>query len=103
MRFLVTAEWDTNAGNAAVKSGKMGDIVQSILEDQRPEAVYFALTNGRHSAIMIIHMDDASDMPRIAAPWFLAFNAKIDAKPVMTPEDLAKAGPDIQHAVEKYG
>ena len=52
---------------------------------------------------MIVNMESASDLPRIAEPWFLALNATVDAYPAMVPEDLQKAGPDIQAAVEKYG
>ena len=48
-------------------------------------------------------MENDSDIPKIAEPWFLAFNAKIEITPVMTAEDLGVAGPDIGAAVQKYG
>jgi hypothetical protein len=35
---------------------------------------------------------DASDIPKMAEPWFLMFNATVEFQPVMTPEDLVKAG-----------
>ena len=47
-------------------------------------------------------MTDASQIPAIAEPWFLAFNASIECQPVMVPEDLAKAGSAIEAAVNKY-
>ena len=34
---------------------------------------------------------------------FLAFNAHIEFHPAMTPDDLAKAGPAIERAVERFG
>jgi hypothetical protein len=37
-------------------------------------------------------MADSSKIPSIAEPWFLLFNAKCEFRPVMTPEDLGKAG-----------
>ena len=40
-------------------------------------------------------MQDASQIPAIAEPWMLAFNASIELHPVMIPDDLAKAGPAI--------
>jgi len=48
-------------------------------------------------------MKDASEIPRIAEPWFLAFNAKVSFRPVMNPQDLAKAGPAIDKAAKTYG
>ena len=52
---------------------------------------------------MIINMDDVSQLPAIAEPWFLAMNASIEVTPAMVPEDLQKAGPAIEHAVQTYG
>ena len=40
-------------------------------------------------------MKDPSEIPAVAEPWFLAFNAKVSFRPIMNPEDLAKAGPSI--------
>jgi hypothetical protein len=48
-------------------------------------------------------MKDASDLPRIAEPWFLALNASIEATPAMVAEDLARAAPAIEHAVKRFG
>jgi len=47
-------------------------------------------------------MQDASQIPAIAEPWFLAFNASIEIHPVMVPDDLAKAVSAIEAAVNKY-
>jgi hypothetical protein len=48
-------------------------------------------------------MEDASQIPAILEPWFLAFNASIEIHPVMVPEDLNRAGDAIEAAVNKYG
>ena len=53
--------------------------------------------------MLFVNMQDASQIPALAEPWFLAFQASIDIVPVMTPEDLKKAGPAIEQAVKKYG
>ncbi len=103
MRFLFKAVWDVEASNAAIKEGRMGEIVESILADLKPEAVYFVAENGKRAAYIILDMQDTSQMPAIAEPWFLAFNAAVELIPVMVPEDLMKAGPAIEEAVKKYG
>jgi len=47
-------------------------------------------------------MDDASQIPSIAEPFFLGLNASIEITPAMIPADLQKAGPAIGKAVKKY-
>ena len=102
MRFLVKVNIPVEAGNAAAKAGKLGTTIQSILADLKPEAVYFTDDNGQRTAFVFLQMEDASQIPAIAEPWFLAFNASIEIHPVMVLDDLAKAGRSIEAAVNKY-
>ena len=102
MRFLLKANIPVEAGNAAAKTGKLGTTIQSILADLKPDAVYFTDDNGQRTAFVFLKMEDASQIPAIAEPWFLAFNASIEIHPVMVPDDLAKAGRAIEAAVNKY-
>jgi hypothetical protein len=90
-------------GNAAAKSGKLGAKIQSILDDLKPEAVYFSDDKGMRTGYLFFEMTDASQIPAIAEPWFLAFDAAIEFHPVMVPDDLAKAAPAIKKAAKKYG
>jgi hypothetical protein len=48
-------------------------------------------------------MKDTSQIPAIAEPWFLAFNAKISLRPVMNPQDLAAGAPSMAKAAQQYG
>jgi hypothetical protein len=66
-------------------------------------ARYFLAEDGNRTGILIMNMEDASQIPAIAEPWFLALNAAIEIKPVMVPADLARAGPAIAQAVKTYG
>ena len=102
MRFLLKVNIPVESGNAAAKAGKLGATVQSILADLKPEAVYFTADNGQRTGFLFLEMQDASQIPAIAEPWFLAFNASIEIHPVMVPEDLARAGDAIERAVKKY-
>lgn len=104
MRMLLRVSIPVEAGNAAVKAGTLSSTVQQILADLKPEAAYFfADDNGNRSASIIFDMKDSSEIPAIAEPWFLAFNANVSFRPIMNPEDLGKAGPSIGKAVERYG
>ena len=102
MRFLLKISIPVEAGNAAAKAGKLGATIQSILADLKPEAVYFTDNNGQRAAFIFLDMQDASQIPAIAEPWLLAFNASIEMHPVMVPDDLARAGEAIEQAVKKY-
>ena len=102
MRFLVKVNIPVEAGNRAAKAGKLGTTIQSILADLKPEAVYFTDDKGQRTAFLFLDMQDASQIPAIAEPWLLAFNASIEIHPVMVPEDLARAGSAIEAAVKKY-
>jgi hypothetical protein len=102
MRFLVKVNIPVEAGNAAAKAGKLGTTIQSILEDQKPEAAYFTDNNGQRTAFLFLEMQDASQIPEIAEPWFLSLNASIEIHPVMVPDDLKRAGGAIEAAVKKY-
>ena len=73
MRFLVKVSFPVEAGNAAAKKNGF-KIIQKILKQQKPEAAYFIADGGRRTGILIIDMKDASDLPSIAEPWFLALN-----------------------------
>ena len=102
MRFLVKVNIPVDAMNASAKAGKLGTTIQSILADLKPEAAYFTDDNGQRTAFLFLEMKDASQIPAIAEPWFLAFNASIEIHPVMVPDDLSKAGSAIEAAVKKY-
>jgi hypothetical protein len=102
MRFLLKVNIPVESGNAAAKAGRLGTTIQSILADLKPEAAYFTDDNGQRAGFIFLDMQDVSQIPAIAEPWFLAFNASIEIHPVMLPEDLARAGGAIDKAVKKY-
>ena len=85
-------------------AGTLDSTVEKILADLKPEAAYFfADDNGQRSGSIVFDMKDSSQIPAIAEPWFLAFNASVSLRPVMNPQDLAKGGPSIGKAAKVYG
>lgn len=104
MRMLLRVSIPVETGNAAAKAGTLGSTIEKILADLKPEAAYFlADDNGNRSASIVFDMKDTSQIPAIAEPWFLAFNAKLSFRPIMNPQDLDAAGPAITQAAKQYG
>lgn len=104
MRMLLRVSIPVEAGNAAAKAGTLGTTVERILANLKPEAAYFfADDSGNRSGSIVFDMKDTSQIPAIAEPWFLAFNAKVSFRPVMTAKDLAAGATGIIKAVKQYG
>jgi hypothetical protein len=101
MRVLLKISIPVEAGNAAAKKDGF-QAIQLILEEQKPEAAYFLQDGGKRTAILIVNMEDASQLAEIAEPWFLALNASVECKPVMVAGDLRKAGPALERAVKAF-
>jgi len=94
MRMLMHVQFPLEPFNTAVREGTAGEKIQRILETTKPEAVYFSERNGRRGAVLVVNVADPSAVPTLAEPWFLTFNAEVEFRIAMTPEDLARASLD---------
>jgi hypothetical protein len=92
MRMLMNVTFPTGEFNQAVRDGSVGRKIDRILEEIKPEAVYFSEHCGERGAILVVNLEDVSKIPALAEPWFLTFNAVVKFKIAMTPEDLKRAG-----------
>jgi hypothetical protein len=92
LRMLLNVKFCPETFNKAVRDGSAGQKVRRILEDAKPEAVYFTEQEGKRSVILIVEVADPSRVPVLAEPWFLTFNAEVTFRIVMSPEELQKAG-----------
>jgi hypothetical protein len=102
MRTMVKVNMSTEKANELARQGRLGSTVTEILADLKPEAAYFADDNGERTGFIFFDLADASQIPAVAEPWFLMFNAKVSFRPVMNADDLAKAVPGIDRAVKKF-
>lgn len=92
MRMLLNVRIPHEPFNAYVRDGTIGEVMDRVLQETKPEAVYFTEQNGTRGAIIIVNLDEPSQVPAFAEPWFLMFNADCEFRVVMVPEDLKKAG-----------
>jgi hypothetical protein len=88
MRMLMTVQIPTEAGNAAIKDGSLPQIVGSALEALKAEAAYFTASDGMRTGLIFFEMEDSSDIPSAAEPFFLGFGAKITLSPVMNADEM---------------
>ena len=92
MRFLMSLKMPLEPFNSYVKDGSIGARMGKILGELKPEAAYFTAMTGHRGGILVVHMDNPSQIPAFAEPWFLQFNANVEFQAAMSAEDLAKAG-----------
>ena len=103
MRLLGKIQIPVDVGNDKVKDGSLGTSLQAILMQQKPEAVYFTDLDGLRTVLMIVNIANASDIPGISEPWFLAFDATVEFHTVLVQEDMAAAAPTLAQAVAAFG
>lgn len=101
MRILMQVKFPIEPFNSYVRDGSLGAKMQKIMADIKPEAAYFTELEGHRGGIIVVNMDNASQVPALAEPWFLTFNARVEFRVAMTPEDLGRAG--LEALGKKWG
>ena len=94
MKMLMNVTIPHEKFNAAVKDGTVAGTLGQIMEEIKPESVYFTSRNGKRGAVMVVNIEKNSDLPKFAEPWFLKFDADCEFDLMMTPQDLQESGLD---------
>lgn len=90
MRVMLKATLDTEKANEVVRSGKMPEVMKEITERLRPEAAYFGPIGGRRTCLLVLDLQDSSQIPSTGEPFFSRMNAEVEMTPVMNADDLRK-------------
>lgn len=92
MKMLLTVEMPHEPFNSLVRNGKVGQIIGQILETIKPEVAYFTEQDGKRGAILVVNVQAPSEVPALAEPFFLNFQADCKFRILMSPDDLKKSG-----------
>jgi len=101
MRMIMRVKLPVEPFNAAVRNGSAPSVMKRIMEEMKAEGAWFSSFDGHRGGILIVDVNDASDIPRLAEPWFLNFDAEVQFHPAITPEDLGRA--DLESLGKKWG
>jgi hypothetical protein len=94
MRMLLNVTIPHEPFNTLVRDGVAGQKIGRILDEIKPEAIYFTEQGGHRGCVAIVEVPEPSAVPKIAEPFFLTFNADVEFRIVMSPADLQNAGLD---------
>ncbi len=102
MRMMVKFRFPVEVGNEAVRTGKLGKVMQMITEELKPEAAYFFPEGGERAGFFVFDMRESSQVAETAERFFFGLNASIEMTPVMAAEDLQKALSGIETVARSY-
>ncbi|MGA5821848.1 hypothetical protein ACPC54_28775 [Kitasatospora sp. NPDC094028] len=88
MRALLEIEIDTATSNKLITDGTIGDKFQRIMAELKPEAAYFFTRNGHRAQVIVVDVPDEAALPSVCEPFWVEFNAHVDAHLCMNAEEL---------------
>ena len=100
MKMLVNVTCPIEPFNSLVRNGTAGEIINRIVDEIKPESIYFTEQNGNRGAVMVVDIRNESAIPSIAEPWFLYFEANCEFRVAMSPDDLMEA--NLNKLAEKW-
>lgn len=94
MRLMMIITLPHAKFNEAIKDGSASIKIGKIMEAIKPESAYFTDAHGHRTGYLVVNLEDASQIPSLAEPWFLTFEADVHMHVCMTPDDLKRSGLD---------
>ena len=96
MKFIVEVDMPLEPFSTFVRDGTAGQKIGEALGAIKPEAIYFTDNGVGRGAVMIVDIENYSQLPHVTEPLMLTFNASVHYRIAMAPEELQQAG------LEKY-
>lgn len=86
----------TEYGNKLLQDPSFPKKLEGVLNQIKPDAVYFSSIDGERGIYMIVNLQSADMIATIAEPLWMMFNCKLDFEPVMELADLQKGLQNIK-------
>lgn len=86
--MLLKVQMDVEAGNEAIKNGSLAEVLDRTMGQIQPEAAYFTAIDGKRTALIFFDLQNESQIPVVAEPFFMLLNASIDIIPAMSADDV---------------
>jgi hypothetical protein len=102
MRMMMKASIPVEKGSQTIADGSLPKHMQALIGELKPEAAYFTTFEGKRTAFIFLDIADSSQIPAVAEPFFMAFNAEVDFYPAMNADDLGKGLSGAQQAARTY-
>jgi hypothetical protein len=100
---MIKFAFPVDAGNSAIRSGKLGQVFKQIQQELKPEAAYFFPEGGERAGLFVVDMKESSQVVEIAERFFFGLNARVEIVPVMALEDLQKGLSSVEGIIQRYG
>jgi hypothetical protein len=88
MKFLLRLHMPTEYGNKLLQDPNFPKKLEGVINQIKPEAVYFTPVEGERGIYMIVNLPSADMIATISEPLWMMFNCKLDLEPLMELKDL---------------
>jgi len=91
IRMMLKVQIPPEGGNQAIKAGKQGAIFEALINQIKPEAVYFTQEDGLRTVYFVYTIHKTTDFAAIHEPLIQGFGARVYDMPALTWDELKQA------------
>jgi hypothetical protein len=96
MKFLLRLHMPTEYGNKMLQDPNFPKKLEGVLNQIKPDAVYFSPIDGERGIYMVVNLPSADMIATISEPLWITFNCKLDFEPLMELADLQKGPQNLK-------